>query len=158
MKTKECKDRLFELSGEKGWKRVKKYKDENKNVIRIFENSNRRVLINTGQNDTEFVTISDERLTSNVGGIFYAVKWDEDCQGLVIIFGSQEEIDDECVCGDGQIIEQLVNELEDSTELCEDYLIESERFTEPEQIDEVKRIVEKYGYVENRELLNCEWS
>ena len=64
MKTKDCKDRLFELFGEDGWKRIKKYKNESKEVVRIFNNGKREVAMNTGKDDdccVSIVQIDDEK-------------------------------------------------------------------------------------------------
>jgi len=93
--------------------------------------------------------------------MLYAVMEDESCCALVVVFGTIEDIA-VGMLGEGaqdawREIETLGVELQDSGELCEDYLIASERFTEESQTPELKAIVEAHGFTENPDLLNCSW-
>jgi hypothetical protein len=91
----------------------------------------------------------------------YAVKKDEFCSGLLVVFGTEAEIAEGTICGghgDVDAFQTLQTELQDSGELCEDYLIVSERFTDEAQISEIESIIEAHGFAKNMGLLNCGWS
>jgi len=80
--------------------------------------------------------------------------------GLQVIFGTQEEIDNDSLEGEGvsaQDFEYFQEVLEDNTSLCEDYLIDSEKFRCVDEIEKVKSIIENKGYIFNEDLENCAW-
>ena len=91
--------------------------------------------------------------------MLYAVKKDEFCNCLLVVFGTEESISDNTLRGgvDVDKFAALQDELQDTCELCEDYLITSQRFVDEAQIPEVKAIVEAHGFVENVALLDCGW-
>ena len=92
--------------------------------------------------------------------IFYSVNFDKDCHGLVVMFGTQNEIDEDCLCAEDMpttSFEAIQGELMDTGALCEDYLIESQKYTDELQIPDVKKIVESYGFIENKKLIGCGW-
>lgn len=91
--------------------------------------------------------------------MMYAVHKDDCCNTLVVIFGTEEDIVEGAImdCPAPDKFEALQIELQDSGELNEGYLIASQRFTEENQIPQVRTIVESYGFVENTSLLDCGW-
>jgi len=95
--------------------------------------------------------------------MFYTVKQLDDFNGILIIFGSEESVQEGSINPDQLSIHAQHNigvvgdELEDTGEACEDYLICSARYTETEDIPKVKRIVEKFGFIENNNLDNLGW-
>jgi hypothetical protein len=91
--------------------------------------------------------------------MLYAIKTDQDFSGLLIIFGNQASIDEQAISPehmDYDIVSNLGVALDDTGEVCEDYIICSAKYNE-DDIPTVKGIVERYGVTESKELADVGW-
>jgi hypothetical protein len=80
--------------------------------------------------------------------------------GLQVIFGTQEEIDNDSLEGDGVTVEDFEyfqQRLCDSGSLCEDYLIDCQAYRSLDYVDDVRSIIEERGYVFNEDLEGIAW-
>lgn len=93
--------------------------------------------------------------------LYYTVKVDKDCEGLLIIFATQEEIVEDCINGEfhdeGNINGDPYELLEDTGSMCEDYLIESRKYTKKSDIPIVKILLEQMGFIEDKRIKDCGW-
>ena len=92
--------------------------------------------------------------------MYYSVKGDPECTGLVVTFGTEEEIQEDQLEGEGieyGEFQHLQEKLDDTGELCEDYLIVSNKYKTKADIPTVKGLCEQYGFIENKALDACGW-
>ena len=95
--------------------------------------------------------------------IKYIAYYDNDTKSVVVVFGTDEEIEDDCLCwgyGDEHEHEQyLLGELlVDTGSLCEEYLIDCQDFKHKDDVEKVEAIVEQFDcFIKDVRLKNCSW-
>lgn len=86
-------------------------------------------------------------------------KEDLEC-GIIVMFGDQVCIKNDSLginTPNPNLFEKIQKDLGDTTNMCEDYLIESMKFVSEMDLAVVKGVVESYGFTENKQLDECAW-
>ena len=89
--------------------------------------------------------------------MYYCAYVDDD-DDLIVSFGTEEEIADDALCGEGitpDVHEELGNKIGDTGELCEDYLMSPT--WDKNDLKGLKAVIESYGFKENLNLKGCGW-
>jgi len=93
----------------------------------------------------------------------YIAKWDEDTESVIVIFGTDEEILEDCLQGnEGEFEDEyelgiISEQLEDAGSLCEGYLIDS-KYKNKNDVVTVEGIVEQFDcFKKDVRLLDCGW-
>ena len=91
----------------------------------------------------------------------YCAWYDKDDDIVIVAFGSDAEIEDDCLCyeyDDEEEVAQLGEILKDTGSLCEDYAIQPRELNRASDVPAIEKIVENFScFVKDERLINCGW-